>query len=388
MLELHITDTDISSGSVPITWCLDKELLQEVKGYKDPHIVISVLPEDSRFNFKENRYVVPLKDMMAYVSFRTPGKNKIYAYLEKEKPTDILDKLQSKFETTVVHDGEYARFIVGRTYMDEVPENYVDDNGVEQTRWAEKEVVVPAKPHALPLEVNVPAEYFAKEPAQWEKSWVLWLLKDKGIDQCSFRRRRIFAYTPFLQPLIMALNLLVRTIFTVLSLAFGTRGFSLKYLLHPLTYDLGDVSSSDSDGILSGGSIFIRPEPKKFADREPRTFFEMFHYVGARFWTLPFMPAILIPLVLFVAYGKFFVLLIIALTLFAVMCASFLALSGALKVIFNWLADRLSEVPLLGGENDIEDLICTGEPTRKPKKRSIKLRYLAIKAKVCKPFAG
>lgn len=389
LLELHVTDLDITSGSAPITWCLDKELLEKVKSYQDPHLVISVLPENSRFSYKENRYVVPLKDMMAYVSFRSPGKNKIYAYLTETKPDSIMDKYERSFSTTVISNGEYAEFILGKTTIEQVPETYVDEDGDTQVGcWVDKEIVVPEKPHAIPLEVDVPAEYFAKEPAQWEKTWVLWLLKDKGIDQCAFRKRRILAYTPFLQPLVLFCNLFIRLLFTSVSFLLGLRGLSLKYLFHPLTYSLIDMhSDSHNHGIFDGGTVFVRPEPEKFK-HGPNTFLEIVEYVVVRFWSLPFMPAIFIPLALVIYYHKFLILLVGSSILFGIILLVILGMAGAFGALFAWVVDAFIKVTNLGGDNEIEDLICTGDPTRKPKKRSIKLRYLALKSQVCKPFAG
>lgn len=325
---------------------------------------------------------------MAYVSFRMPGKNRIFAYISQIKPINIMERYQNKFSTNVVSDGEYATFILGGTFTDQVKESYVDENNCLHTKWIEKEIVIPTQPHADPVDVDVPAEYFAKEPPQWEKDWVLWLLKDKGIDQCAFRKRRFFAYLPFLQPLIFVLSLSIKLVFTLISLLFGLRGFSLKYLLHPLTYDLSDMHSSQhSHGICDGGSIFVRPEPERFS-HELKTGREIVEYLIVRFWSLPFMPAIFVPLSLIIYYHKFAILLGGLGALFTLIFIIILGVTGALAALVNLIADKFVAVTNIGGTNEIEDLICTGDPTRKPKKRSLKLRYMALKSQVCKPFAG
>lgn len=389
LLELHIADKDITGGAAAITWCLDKELLNQVKGYENPHLVISVLPENEKLSSKENRYVVPLKEMMAYVSFRTPGISKIYAYLTEDKPTNVLEKRHGEFSTTTVVEGDYASFILGGTVMIEEKSYIRDAEGeVIETCISQKEKVNPPLPHAEPLSVDVPREYFAKEPAAWEKAWVTWLLRDKGIDQCAFRKRRLLAYTPFLQPLLMVLNLTIRFLCTLVSLILGLRGFSLKYLLHPLTYDLSDMTSQyHSHGIFDGGTIFVRPEPEKFSSG-PKSFLEFLEYVAVRFWALPLMPPVFAVLVLITVFHKWLIVLVCVAGAVILVFTIFSLVSGAAAAIWSWFMEKFNTVISLGGDNEIEDLICTGDPNRKPKKLSIKLRYQAFKAQVCKPFAG
>ena len=73
MLELQITDNDVSTGSVQISWCVDAEVLKELadKKVKEPQLVIVVAPEGDNYDLrKEMRKVVPLKDLMTYMEFR------------------------------------------------------------------------------------------------------------------------------------------------------------------------------------------------------------------------------------------------------------------------------------------------------------------------------
>jgi hypothetical protein len=44
------------------------------------------------------------------------------------------------------------------------------------------------------VDVDIPKECFAREPSDLEKRWVNWLYMSKTVDQCEFRKRRLFAY--------------------------------------------------------------------------------------------------------------------------------------------------------------------------------------------------
>lgn len=373
MFELHTTDLDITAGALEVTWCLDKDLLNSLKKEANSLVIVSVIPLDKDGDCnkeKEHRYIFPLKQMMGYVSFRSPGKNKIFAYIETGR-TNILTKGYRGYETDIVHyDGKYTKIITG---WDE--QHCEQDRSGQETLWTEHH---PEKPHAQALEVEVPAEYFGKEPSKSEKAWVLWLIKDKGVDQCAFRRRRIFAYT--VQPFIFILNLFLRFFMASVALLLGLRCFTLKYLLHPLTYELSILFGE----FFNGGTIFVRPEPSQWKDKEPRTFIEVVSYLFVRGWSLPFMPPIAFACCeLTIHHGWKWVgvgvLFLILISIIIAICASF-------TDIISWLSTKMEEI---GGDNDMDDLICTGDPTmHRPKNRSIKLRYLALKSKVCKPFAG
>lgn len=363
LFEIHITDNDLTTGSIPITWCLDKEMLDKIKAKPGARVVVSVIPfkDDAALTSKENRYVFTLKHMMGYISFRRPGKNKIYAYLETESDNP-LDKWHGDYTSNVVNsNGDYSKHILG--YSSATSEG--------------DPVEVPGKYHSIPLEVDVPEEAFGKQPSGWEKNWVLWLIKDKGTDQCAFRRRRLFAYT--LQPFILLLKLFAMTVVTLIAFLLGMRGFTLKYLFQPIVYTLPVAC----DLMYGEGTFFWRPEPKKWENKTPNTFGETVSYVLTRGWSLPFMPLVL-GLVTLVTLthawkGVFFVVtFIVLLILLIATCVN-------IGAIFGWLGEKMDYI---GGDNSYEDLVCDGNPIRKPKNRSIKLRYLAIKSKVCKPFAG
>ncbi len=173
MLELKVADSDVTGGNIAVSWCVDHELIKQLadSGIADPQLVICVAPASLKgySQYKEVRKVVSLNDLMTYIDFRVPGENNIWAFISTDSKRDtknfFLKRSNSLFETDVLsYDGQ--ELFRGKDFL-----------------------------KAAPLSVMVPNEVFAKEPAQWEKDWVNHLFRSKPIDQCHFRRRRLFAYT-------------------------------------------------------------------------------------------------------------------------------------------------------------------------------------------------
>lgn len=368
MLELHVADSDVTSGSIAITWCVDKALLAELelRKVKNPQLCIVVAPEEANYNpWREKRYVVALNDLMAYVEFKVPGKNKIYgivSYCEKAKER-YLTRNSGEFITAILkQDGsDYADWLL-------------TDNKDYSLTLSE------------PLSVEVPRECFAPEPSAWEKSWVNHFFRSKPDDQCDFRRRRLFAYS--LQPLLILGSCFIRFVFFLMALLIGAKNLTLKYVVHPLTYDL-----NDSKTVMGGGSIFIR-DPADEREQMQRSV-PTLSFVFRKLWTVPFMPVLAIPLFL-AGYNGFLHLvgLSVAIVIAMLVFAAFVA-SGMLRETFNtavdWLIKTLGEGESF--ENNEEFLVCSDKKAYKlsdlpAHKRTLKLKFQNIKSKVCRPFSS
>lgn len=365
MLELHVQDNDVSTGAIPITWCIDRETLALLKQHPNPMLVISVIPfnannEDGNSSLgSEQRFVVPVRDASTYISFRRPGVNRIFAFVDTDP------------ERRTTRDAK--RYWLGSNRL---VVNYDGDD--YNDRYVVSEVKAPF------ISIDVPKESFAPEPSAAEEAWVTWLF-DKGRDQCGFRRRRIFAYT--VQVVIMLANLIARFVGIFFAAFIGSRGTSLKYLFHPLTYTLGETI----DEIFKGGIIFIRPEPESKVD--PETIPAMIVYTIRRLWALPLMPPIVMFLCLIDATHAWYRLGAVIGLAFLMICGviggdAMAGSDGWFNRFTAWLDRLLAEA---WQQDDGTDLICdgNGEPKKlAPKRKTVKLRYLAVKAKVCRPFAG
>ena len=378
MFQLQLADADVTNGTIAVSWCLDQEILKELADEKviDPQVIICVAPVDNYHLNKEYRKVIPLKDLMTYIEFRASGKNKIWGLVShksvKEARVRYLEKSDGEFHTNILNfDGDqYAASI--------------RDSDEEDGKGNFKSL-------SQPIEVTVPGAVFAKEPSQWEKTWVNHLFRDKVIDQCEFRRRRLFAYG--VQPFIVFANLCLRVILTVIAAGFFARDFSFRYLAHPLGYSL-----LDSMELFEKGSLLIKhlPEDDKAINKVPNP-----SYLFRSFWLVPFMPVVWIPLLLLAAtkhYTGFSVwgcaLLLVA---FVFLLVSFLANhASVLKVPFTtawaWMNPHSEDLWYLN-QDEVEIITCNQE--KKPitynslpnKRKTARLRFQLLKSKVCKPFS-
>lgn len=388
MLELHVTDTNVSGGSIKVSWCLTKEALKELvdRKVKDPYIIFCVAPYDdsplnSRYSeYKESRKAVPLKDMIAFLDFSCSGQNRIWAWLasSKEAAHRYLLKSNGSYDFSVLNNvgtdyrgWEISRMcLFGPAYL---PKAYDDDGQFNHEGPDSDYIDYSGTSLAKPVSVYVPEECFAPEPAQWEKTWVNHFFPNKCVDQCSFRRRRLFAYT--LQPVMMTVNLLLRFLIFVFALLFGARDLSLKYLSHPLTYAL-----TDSFEMFLGGTVFV---------------------LRTRHSVLNFLPLVFMPYVLAVLFALYMAKVLLLVLLVVSVCSGvlFLAFHAARAHLgerfVSWLenlSDGDSE-PWYADEAEQSLILCTGEV--KPVKlsalparhRTIKLRFYDLKSKICRPFS-
>jgi len=205
MLQLQIADANMSSGSVAVSWCLDHAILKLLADEKltDPQVVVVVAPTKNYHLSKESRKVVPLKDLMTYIECRASGENKIYGVISTRKPKDArefyLSKEDGEYRNNVLdYDGEgYSSRLLGREEEDH------REPGTYQYL-------------ADPLTIQVPKAAFAKDPPKWEKQWVNHYFRQKPVDQCAYRRRRLFAYG--VQPFIVLFWSIVKTLILLLGL--------------------------------------------------------------------------------------------------------------------------------------------------------------------------
>jgi len=382
MLELHIQNNDITNGSIPVSWCVDRALidLYKEKGITDLQVILCVRPEGKfGYSYCEQRFVVPLSDLMTYVDFRFPGNNRIFAFITglsaKEARRTYLAKenyYQYKVEILDYDGTDYKELLK--------PGSPIDSAG----RFENWKTLTDGV--AEPLTVDVPKDVFAKEPPEWEKEWVNLFFNYKPIDQCNYRKRRLFSYT--VQPIIMLLNMFVRLLCFIFALLIGSRAISIKPLLHPISMDMDDAWN-----MTVGKSIFVR-DVKDVGDD---TIQDDLIYFAKRYWSAPFMPLILIPIILFIALGKVATLGIIV----GVLLGLAIAVIIILLIVDNFysITDFLSNLfPVqnknwMDNEELIEMLSCNGQ--KKPmsvaevpgKYKTVRLRFRDLKAKVCRPFA-
>jgi hypothetical protein len=379
MFQLQLADPDVTNGTVAVSWCLDQEVLKELADLKisDPQVVICVAPVDNYHLNKEYRKVIPLKDLMTYIEFRAGGKNKIWGFIShkngRKARNHYLEKNDGEFHTNVLnYDGDkYASVLL---------DNEDDEGELEQFKWL-----------STPITVTVPKAVFAKEPPKWEKTWVNHLFRDKVVDQCEFRRRRLFAYG--VQPWIVLSNIFLRLFLTVFAAGSFAKGFTFQYLLHPLMYSLRDTMD-----LFDKGSLLIRhlPEDDKDIEKFPKP-----GYFVRSFYLVPLMPVIWAPLLILLLskhYAPAFIVSVsLAIVAAIIMITSFLAnharmLKEPFTKAWGWMNAPSEDLWYLN-QDEVEIITCN--QNKKPltynslpaNRKTARLRFQVLKSKVCKPFS-
>lgn len=382
MFQLQLADPDVTNGTIAVSWCLDHEILKELADEKvsDPQVVIVVAPVDNYHLNKEYRKVVPLKDLMTYIEFRSAGKNKIWGLISHKSGKKAVEHYMEK------NEGEFHSNVL----------SFDGDQYASRLRDAEDvDLTDPENPLykslSQPLTVTVPKAVFAKEPKQWEKTWVNHFFRDKVIDQCEFRRRRLFAYG--VQPFIMLGNLFLRLFLTIFAVSTLCRGLTLQYLLHPLTYSLKDTFD-----LFEEGSLAIRhlPEDDASIDKFPKP-----GYFVRSFWSLPLMPLIMVPL-LYLFLSKHYVgasilsgslIGVVAIVLLIAFLANHAKmLKAPFTKAWKYLNEPSEDLWYLN-QDEVEIIVCNQD--KQPltyknlpaNRKTARLRFQILKSKVCKPFS-
>jgi hypothetical protein len=109
------------------------------------------------------------------------------------------------------------------------------------------------------IKVNVGKEFFAPEPKEWEKWWVNLWFDWPAHDQCSFRRRRILAYTvqPFAVLLFVLWHSLWRIGAALVFLLIGFHGVKFTPIVHPFRDKLNDVLDQDDSISFSEACFYL-----------------------------------------------------------------------------------------------------------------------------------
>ena len=423
-----LANTSLSNGNptLPIRWCLDPKDVKVLKDNhaQDTHILIVVSYE----NGQEDRQLLPLDQTMTYVSFRYPGKHKVYAKLFWLLPEDgspgreRTAKLRKCF-LEKCNRNRYERNVLENFNHEAFGHEPLEIRNGFSILWAN----FSPSPKAS-LDVEVQPGYFAKEPPAWLGWWANLWWKYGPTDQCELRKRKILAFT--VQPLAVLAWVIGRAViglvFLVIGLLFGLRNMHIMPLFHPFRESLESINGEVED---AGGhehhfcSVFCHNSK---------------HNLRSRLW-LPFTPPAILaylfilstisrglkmPFLKFLAliskWAWAHILLVIssfpfwaavgilaACTLGAILATSF-GTPRWLESYGMWRKERerwaelaeknkkrmLEELRLVKLDDLYKEMQCSTIPWSPsikalPKKRqTLTLRFYDLKSKVCKPFAG
>lgn len=420
MIQLFVNKKEIdASGALPVSWCVSRETLEQIKGEPNPHLLLITASHGKRAHrCYEVRQLVPLNSQMTYVSFKYAGENTIFAQIVTGDDVKRMEQRYLRDDSLLEEDGsmEWAvdvwkaenALAAARVRLEEIgdqnedaPENElasaqkereVRNNYRARIRgdikyWTDRLETAGAldKLRGRSDDIDVPKEYFGRE---WPKPVMDWVNYGWGFqrprDQCGLRKRATYAFT--LQPFVV-LGLILFRLFAALALfgLFGARGLSLKPVYRPLKYDTGKVWAD-------GKGPFWLPVSK--GDSQ------------FRLLLIPLTPAFILVMMMFTSgvlssKGLFLWVLYSVMGLYAVgLCIALAAGACCLLEKYGqflnpgkYLAFLRTRKTELTGQ-DIDLLACDTGPKPlalkevEPGRRTIRLRFLDTKAKVCKPLQG
>ncbi len=209
LIKFIIGSDSVGDSVLPVSYCLTDKALEVIGRLKmlNPFLLIVVAERriieesetsDPQYHYHEvSRQLVPLRQGLAYIRFPKAAEYEIRGVV-----VNANDQKYGTLHKAFIKKDRLIKF----SYWDGF-KKFKDPNRFHQFGNAQ-------------LVVNVGKEFFAKEPARWEKIWVNLLFEGQAVDQCHFRRRRIFAYT--LQIPLLVIWFVGTVFFRLGSLIIGT----------------------------------------------------------------------------------------------------------------------------------------------------------------------
>lgn len=402
-----IPPTESTGDSViKVAYCLSEETLRRIagQGLPNPYLLVIVAKKtavettdhnDHTHSYEEvQRQLVPLKQGLFYLQFQSSGEFLVQATIVAHKPNKY-----SQLHSTFVIDGRYYIF------LDRLSGELIVSHDINY----DKSYAVFGEDS---FNCEVTAEFFAKEPPNWVKTWVNLFYDKNPIDQCQFRKRIPFAFTaqPIILMLWLPLTLLLRLLLAFTATLLGYRGINytaIWQIREKYFFEVWDDVRSWKN------TIFLSKEYQG-----------EYHY-KARLWSIPFFPVFPILFVLlsgFYSYqnenGRYdlgyaltwesclfglqlyigFLFCIFGLILIVILI---MALASIVSVPARAVIKKLKSSEPAPSSKDLAELeakslsylTCekrmatdASVSALPSERRTIKLRFLEIKSKVCRPY--
>jgi len=251
-LELHFSDKPVMSASIPIQWCLTRELVQYFNEHCVTKMALIVRPVGrSLKNTRcESRKIVNINDMMSYIDFKYPGENHVVAiplYPGGVNVRFVLTRAAADWETYIFskHDKEDGNY--PDSYHPVVCKGELAlASNIIQLTFKGEEILAHEK-------VDMPGGCFAPEPSEAEKNWVNFFFRDPALDQCDFRRRRLLAYS--VQPILIIALMEFRLLIAILMTGMLIRKVNWKPIYQPTIHETDDVYINTDDKVFIYGDL-------------------------------------------------------------------------------------------------------------------------------------
>jgi hypothetical protein len=376
---------------LPVRWCLSKSETEMLKSKeaKTIHILFVIAYEGTDL---EDRSLVPIDQMMAYLNLRRPGKHTVFAKVVWSRggpqAKEYLLQLVRKYSYR-----SHEKRLLDRESHNLVSDEYFYDNHC-----------VNVLPHTEKVEVMVPKEHFPPEPAEWWKNIVNLGYSYPPIDQCEFRQRTMLLP---LRIVIFGIGAVISTVAKIVAALFfalcGMRGIDFKAILHPFSKEVGDVI----ENVDGNNSWFERT-----ADGRPRKS-GLIYALHPMIYIVGFVIITIVGWYYEISYGEMlrFIPVLLA-TLKEVLFQlgipiifSFLFTVSAFFLFKRLAARRFQKAHVSSADewdqkkkdakyDDLYKLLAcrngiSADLSAIPmKNRTFHLRFLDIKAKICRPFAA
>ena len=398
-MKLVANSQKLGRAMIPLRWCLVPEeitFLREQRS-ENPHLFLVIVNSKKEVD----RQLIPIGKMMTYLSFRHPGENTVFASIVWR--AGGFRNLKSRY---LGKDRSGNYFIL---HYDSDENTLVGTDGYGLST----------------ITVNVSPEFFSPEPKPWEKWWVNLWFETKPKDQCQFKKRRFLAYS--IQPIAVLLFILFITVFRLLAalwwLGVRTRvPVNFGAIVHPFRNQSIDVWWEASE--WRGGRDFYKMDKNKKLRPKFLLAFKPYlillvaailflvdtllvpEYDVPMLWEYLLLSVVTVAVWVIAAFLFGFILAIVGSIIEAVISSRdskskkrFKQQEKEAKAVkaeklAAEAAQRAVEAKLKELENEFKLISCNGGPLipkleALPKeKRTIHLRFMDLKARVCKPFAG
>jgi hypothetical protein len=252
----------LADATVPVRWCVTPALAERLADQLivNPFVLISIRPYRVRrevvrqaipatkgraaqpektkevrvYSRETSRYLVPLAAEMAYISFSTHGSNSVTACIVKGEEGMSNHDLKRLF-LAQEPNGDFSKKIFGWENSELATGHHERKTRLfKYEAWILQDVVDD-------LTLEVPAQMFAKERAQWIQDYTSKFYSHDPFNQCKMRWRVGWGMVYLVPYLLIAF--FARVIELVVAGYLGLRGIQLKGFWHPFKYRIIDVVS-------------------------------------------------------------------------------------------------------------------------------------------------
>ena len=376
-MELHVDREKSENSVVFLRWCLS---LKEIKIVSEnsaleetePYILLCVIAvknegKDRHDFLEESRKALPLKDMATYLSMLSPGRHLIYAFVveSENKAKDFL-AVHRRYDSYTQYRQDVFNFW---SKLDS--EDWIYDSNLRHNPYAAADIMVDERS-------------FAKKPWDFQlvNSWCEYL----PLDECGFKKRRWAVYPLII--LCLPFRQFWGLVWILFYLALGLRNIGWK-AYNPLSaLPISELSPQE------WSSVFLvnkagHPQPWRTAFFPPLLIgaYVFFSLMG---WSVAVSMA--------VAIITFIVVASLVFRLLVYLDARFESEEYKLKqarraALKSAERDKRIEQRKAALKQELSVLSCRlvpqeiGLQTLPKERQTIRLRFLDLKRKVCKPYA-